>query len=131
MKRTQCVAGLFLWFEGATIQTQNEATDCFVRGAVNHSAGAVHSEKEAVAVSHVICHVIFPYQSNLRSSGFMVGVGYVPALQCQADITSMKHVPALQCQAAITTYRCQHLAFLGDASVKFIALSLVKFHLSI
>src|SRR4029434_411889 len=40
MNQTQCCARKFLSFEGATIQTQNEATDCFVRGAVNHSAGS-------------------------------------------------------------------------------------------
>src|SRR4029434_10688115 len=38
--QTQFGALKFLSFEGATIQTRNEATDWFVCGAVNHSAGS-------------------------------------------------------------------------------------------
>ena len=61
---------------------------------------AIHSEKEAVAVSDVICHVIFPYQSNLRSSGFMVsvvnGMKQVSKLQCWTAITSVEYPPTTE-----------------------------------
>ena len=52
----------------------------------------IHSENEAGAAPDVICHVMFPYQSNLRSSasnGVVVnGLKHVPKFQCQTDTTS-------------------------------------------
>src|SRR4029434_3287879 len=103
MNQTQCCALKFLCFEGATIQTRNEAVpvavaapDWSVCGAVNHSAGSFRERRSCCFTRN--CHVIFPYQSNLRSSGFMVGVVY-----------GMKHVPALQCRAAITSARSRFL----------------------